>query len=94
MVSVYLNESIEPKERVRYRELAKELEEIKESIALLIKRMKWIEEEVFPEMENKISGLVDEKIKEIEYEWRTFQKRMVSHPLRCFPELGSRIGSS
>ena len=76
-MGVYLNEStekgsIEPKERVRYRELAKELEEMRQSIALLIRRMKWIEEEVFPEMEGKIAGLVDEKIKEIEYEWRTY----------------------
>ena len=77
-MDVYLNGSTEkgsigPKERVRYRKLAKELEEIRESIALLIRRMKWIEEEVFPEMEGKIAGLLDEKIKEIEYEWRTFQ---------------------
>ena len=93
MAGVYLDESTESKERVRYRELAEELEEIKESIVLLIKRMKWIEEEVFPEMENKISGLVNEKIKEIEYEWRTFQKRMVIFAMLS-KAWATRIGSS
>ncbi len=80
MASVYLNEftemregAIKPEERVRYLELVDELEEVKGNIDLLIRRIKWIEEEVFPEMEKKIARLVDKKIEEIERELRMFQ---------------------